>query len=69
MHLESGGHFAATSSMAELTADTAAVKIGAGATEVARGISSPGKTELLTVGGKHRVLTFGTGCEFHCRFA
>ena len=55
--------------MAELTADTAAMEIGAGATEVARGISSPGETELLAVGGEHCVLTFGIGCEFSCRLA
>jgi hypothetical protein len=69
MRLGSGRHFAATGLVTGLTADAAAMKIGAGATKVTRGTSSPGETELLSIGGEHHMFTFGIGCEFGCRLA
>ena len=53
--------------MRGITAETAPVEVGAGATITARGVSGKGKTELLPVGGEYGMLAACSGDD-RCRW-
>ena len=62
--LGSGMGFAASCTVTNFAADTAAVEVGAGAAETARRRVGPAEAELFVIGGEHGVLAFGGWGEF-----
>jgi hypothetical protein len=68
-HLGSGMGFAAAGTMSGLTADAAAMKVGARVPKGAWWVPSPVETKGLAVGGKHGMFALPVGDEGCQRFA